>query len=73
MVDADHGGDEASHPDSFQVGPAEVLVQLVEVVHGQEDAQDVDEDPEDVEDVVTERTLDQRTRRLVQVRLAIGG
>ncbi len=72
-VDGDHGGDEAGHADRLQVALAQVLVQLVQVVHGEEDAQHVDEDPEHVEHVVAEGALDQRARRLVQVGLRVGG
>lgn len=67
VVDGDHRGDEAGHANGLQVGAGQVLVQLVEVVHGEENTENVDEDPEDVEDVVPERTLDQGTRRPVQV------
>ena len=38
-------------------GPRVVLVQPVEVVDGQQDAQAVDEDPDDIEDIVPVRPL----------------
>ena len=42
------------------------------MVHGEEDAEDVDEDPEDVEHVVAEGTLYQRAGGLVQVAFGVG-
>ena len=48
LIDADECGDQASDSDCLKVWLAEVLVELVQVIHGQEDAQQVDEDPQNV-------------------------
>ena len=57
LIDTDECGNKAGNPDSFKVWLAKVLVELVQVVHGEEDAQEVDEDPQNIQDIVTERTL----------------
>jgi len=57
LINADECGDQTSDSDCLKVRLAEVLVKLVQVVHGQEDAQQVDEDPQNVQNVVTKRTL----------------
>ena len=57
LINTDECGDKAGNPDSFKVWLAEVLIELVEVVHGEEDTQQVDEDPQNIQDIVTERAL----------------
>ena len=41
----------------YQVGLAEILVEFVEVVHGEADAEHVDEDPQHVQHIVPEWSL----------------
>ena len=51
------GGEERHHPDCFQVRGGEVLVELMQVVHGEGQAEEVDQDPEEVQDIVPVWTL----------------
>ena len=64
LIDTDECGDKTGNPDSFKVWLAEVLVELVQVVHGQEDAQQVDKDPQNIQDIVTERALSDKFNKI---------
>lgn len=59
--DVDERGDQAGHPDGFDVGFGQVPVQLAQVEQREQHAQQVDDYPQGVEYVVPERAVHQRT------------
>ena len=49
-----------------QVGLTEILVEFVEVVHGEADAEHVDEDPQHVQHIVPEWSLKERNEWIIE-------
>lgn len=66
-------GDQSGHPDGLHVGLGQVPVQLAQVEQREQHAQQVDDYPQGVEYVVPERSVHERTARLVPSHLGAGG